>query len=110
MSEREFKKIIKKEDIEFPKFSEEQLDSPVPITESGLIEDARHGKVFVFLNSEDTLMKYRSQFNFNDNFFESKNISSVFVNEIYLRGTYEQKELAKSIILIDTKGFFILVF
>ena len=116
VSEEKFRKMTKNVNKEFPEFSNEKLDSPIPKGEHLLMEDERYNNVFCFLNTNETLERYKHQFfEVFDSFQSDRNLTTVIINDKYLRGTKEQIQLAKSVIVIDTKGnskfiFIILLF
>eukprot|EP01102_Stenamoeba_stenopodia_P000706 TRINITY_DN10652_c0_g1_i1.p1 TRINITY_DN10652_c0_g1~~TRINITY_DN10652_c0_g1_i1.p1 ORF type:complete len:806 (-),score=169.71 TRINITY_DN10652_c0_g1_i1:127-2544(-) len=83
-------------------FTEEQLLAPLPESWEKIYTDPRYGKVFV-INQD--LERFRQQFNDKFDYVKSHNKArSVFINEDYLRGDPNDIELAKNLIVIDSKG------
>ena len=66
--------------------------------------DERYENVFLYLDSYRTLERYKTQLFFFEHYSQDRSIFTILINEKYLRGKKEEIELAKSIIVIDTKG------
>lgn len=82
--------------------TEEQLRAPLPETWEKVFTDPRYGKVF-FISTD--LERFRQKFGDRFPLIKQYNkVRSVFVNEDYLRGSPEDVELAKRLIVIDSKG------
>ena len=106
--ENQFLQLINKEsemEFKFKDFTGKQLDMSLSLNDHEQTMDERNGHVFVRLETAATLERYSSQFKGCSQLFsEYKNLRCVLVNERYLRGKKEDKQLAKGIILIDSKG------